>query len=187
MLNADREDTVRQAILLMVGLLWLAACTTSTITPQVEVKPTQAYQTIALGDVDVADKIWAPQVEHFRRAFIARLKESNAFATVTEQPPATPAAGVLTVSGQITEIDKGSRALRAIVGFGAGRARAQGDFKITDANGAVLASFTSAKAYSGGAGIGGFDLVDIDDLMEKFGSDTADAVVHWSKGEPLDQ
>ena len=178
---------MKRAVILLLTALWMAGCTMSTITPQAAVKPTQAYSTVVLGDVEVQDTIWAPQIEHFRRAFIARLKESNAFQAVLDKPPAAMPADAITVSGKITEIEKGSRAMRAIIGFGAGRARAQGDFKVVDANGHELASFTSAKAYSGGAGIGGFDLVDIDDLMEKFGTDTADAVIRWSKGEPLDQ
>ena len=178
---------MKRAVILFLTALWIAGCTMSTITPQAVVKPTQTYNTVVLGDVEVQDKIWAPQIERFRRAFIARFKESNTFEAISDNPPAAIPADAIIVSGKITEIEKGSRAMRAIVGFGAGRARAQGDFKVVDASGHELASFTSAKAYSGGAGIGGFDLVDIDDLMEKFGTDTADAVIRWSKGEPLDQ
>ena len=70
--------------------------------------------------------------------------------------------------------------------MGAGRERVTGLFEIADASGAVLARFENAKAYSGGAGIGGFDMLDLDELMEKFGAETADAVVRWSKGQALD-
>jgi hypothetical protein len=178
---------MKRVILVAAGMLWLGGCTTSTITPQAVQKPAQAYKEIALGDVTVDDKIWEPQIEHFRRGFIARLKETNAFATVSDKVPTPIPADEIAVNGRITEIDKGSRALRVIIGMGAGRARVQGDFQIDDPSGAKVVSFTSAKAYSGGAGIGGFDMLDIDDLMEKFGADTADAVVHWSKGEPIDQ
>ncbi|MFZ0692760.1 MAG: hypothetical protein WAN51_01165 [Alphaproteobacteria bacterium] len=48
-----------------------------------------------------------------------------------------------------------------------------------------MTSFQTEKGYSGGAGIGGFDLVDMNDLAGKLGEETADVVGRWSKGQKL--
>ena len=97
-----------------------------------------------------------------------------------------PAHEAIVVSGKLTEIDKGSTAARWIIGFGAGRAIARGTFEIKDAGGATLARFESRKAYSGGAGIGGANLLDMDDLVRKLGEETANSLIRWSNGEPLE-
>jgi hypothetical protein len=89
------------------------------------------------------------------------------------------------VTGQVTEVQKGNKALRLLVGFGAGAASASGVFELSDDDDTTLARFTSSKGYAGGAGIGGFDLVDIDDLMQQLGKETADTIIRWTKGESL--
>jgi hypothetical protein len=169
-----------------VAIALLTGCTTTTITPQMVEKPTQSYNLLELGEIQVQDKIWAPQVAWFRRGFVARLKEVGSFATVADPADPTLPIDAIVVSGEITEIDKGSAVARFLIGMGAGRARAGGRFAIADASGKVLAKFDSAKAYSGGIGIGGADFLDIDEIMQKFGADTADAVVRWSKGQAID-
>jgi hypothetical protein len=141
---------------------------------------------MVLGVVAAPDKASEPTVVYFRRGFTRRLEETKAFATVVDAAPTASLPAALVVSGRITEIDKGSRAARLLIGFGAGRQRVQGSFEITDAQGKSLAKFDAAKAYSGGAGIGGGDFLDMDELMEKFGTETADAVVRWTKGGKLD-
>ena len=97
----------------------------------------------------------------------------------------TPPAAVV-ISGKLTEIDKGSTAARWIIGFGAGRAIARATFEIKDAGGVTLARFESRKAYSGGAGLGGANLLDMDDLVRKLGEETANSLIRWSNGEPLE-
>ena len=99
---------------------------------------------------------------------------------------ATPAAGTLLVSGRITNVDRGSRLKRMLIGFGAGRARLHGAFEIDDERGDKLVQFEAGKDYSGGVGMGGVDFVDIEDLMEQFGAETAVAVWHWSRGEEME-
>lgn len=179
-------DRRGRSALLGLCVLLLGACTTTSIRPMTQIKPTQTYTTVSLGNIAVYDSIWATQVEHFRRGFVARLNETKAFANVINPAGAAPPADGITLSGKITEIDKGDKVARVLIGMGAGRERVNGLFEIADASGAVLARFENAKAYSGGAGIGGFDMLDLDELMEKFGADTADAVVRWSKGQTLD-
>ena len=90
------------------------------------------------------------------------------------------------VSGTITEIDRGSAAARFIIGFGAGRAIARGTFEIHVASGLTLAKFESRKSYSGGAGIGGADMVSMKELVQQLGAETANVVTRWTKGQRLD-
>ncbi len=84
--------------------------------------------------------------------------------TVVVAAGAVPPSAVV-ISGKLTEIDKGSTAARWIIGFGAGRAIARGTFEIKDTDGVTLARFEGRKAYSGGAGIGGANFLDMDDLV----------------------
>jgi hypothetical protein len=60
-------------------------------------------------------------------------------------------------------------------------------FEVADQDGKVLTKFQSRKAYSGGAGIGGFDLVDMQDLARKLGEDTAESIVRWSLTGKLEE
>jgi hypothetical protein len=60
-------------------------------------------------------------------------------------------------------------------------------FEVADQDGKVLTKFHSRKAYSGGAGIGGFDLVDMQDLARKLGEDTAESIVRWSLTGKLEE
>ncbi|HXQ67571.1 MAG TPA: DUF4410 domain-containing protein [Alphaproteobacteria bacterium] len=176
----------RRAIVL-ASLALVAACTTTTITPQAAQKPAQHYTIVELGSVEPTDKTWVGEALHFRKGFVDRLRELKAFDTVNDPADGSPPPEAIVVSGAITQVDKGSKVVRWLIGFGAGRARVEGEFQITDAGGTVLAKFGNAKAYSGGYGFGGLDLLDIDDIMEKFGADTADAVVRWSQGKPVDE
>ena len=174
---------------LRVGFILLAVvlggCTTTTVTPEFVRTPVERYQVVAVGDLTSEDKLWDYLLPHFRRAFVQRIQEDKTFTTALDPAPDVLLQSSILLTGKITEVDKGSKAWRAIVGFGAGRARVRGLFQIRDAKGVVLAKFESKKAYSGGAGIGGFDLLDMEDLMARFGKDTADSVIKWSKGEGI--
>lgn len=168
------------------ALLLVAGCTTTTINPTKVERPSRSYAVVALADITAVDAASQSYVPFFRRGFAHRIKTLKLFDNVLDPAPARPPPSSIVVSGRLTEIDKGDRAERVFIGFGAGRARLRGDFEIRDAQGATLATFEGGKAYSGGPGIGGFDLIDIDDLMEKFGEETADTVWRWSKGRDLD-
>ena len=168
----------------MFCALLVGGCTTTTITPQSVQAPPQSYHAIVGGDLAASDPTWASYPAHFRKGFEEKLRESQALAVI-DAVGANARPDAVRIDGRLTEVDKGSRVARLLIGFGAGRARVRGDFTVVDSRGAKLASFESGKAYSGGAGIRGGDLLDMDDLMEKFGADTAEAVIRWSRGEPL--
>ena len=165
----------------------LGACTTTTITPElVQPAPEQNIDTVVVAELTSEDELLELYIPHLRQGLVARLREAEDFKEVIvgSASPAPPAA--IVISGKLTEIDKGSTAARWIIGFGAGRAIARATFEIKDAGGATLARFESRKAYSGGAGIGGADFLDMDDLVRKLGEETANSLIRWSNGEPLE-
>ncbi len=172
---------------LLFLVVFLAGCTTTTVTPEFVQPPAMKYQVVAVGDISIVDKqLWGQLAPHFRRAFIERIRKEKTFTGALDLAPnPLPTEGLL-FTGKITEVDKGSKAARLIIGFGAGRAKVRGQFQIRDASGKVLVKFESKKAYSGGVGIGGADFLDMQDLMAKFGEDVAGSLISWSKGQGLE-
>ncbi|RMD62325.1 MAG: DUF4410 domain-containing protein [Alphaproteobacteria bacterium] len=180
----SRKHPAPWGVILALGLL-LSACTTTTIEPTLVTKPMRVYDTVFIGDIDSSEKIWQGRLPYFREGLVDKLHEAGLFTQVSDTVPETLPESAILVSGTVTEVDKGNKALRFLIGFGAGRARVEGNFAIADKSG-VLARFTSAKAYSGGAGIGGIDMMDMDELMTALGEVTAESIIRWSKGESLE-
>ncbi len=172
----------------VASVLVLAGCTTTTIEPQVLQKPAGAYDAVIVGDLKIEGELWQHLLPHFRHEMVQKLRQSKAFGkvVVVKKTPA-PAAqkSSIVVSGRITEIDKGSAAARILIGFGAGRAKVRGKFTIRDNAGNTLAKFGAAESYSGGAGIGGWTMIQMEELLQRLGASTAETVVRWSKGEDL--
>jgi hypothetical protein len=100
----------------------IVGCTFKHVEPEVSTPPVQQYSGIAVGDITAEDKIWEYLVPHFRRGFVEAMAELKAFNTVLDPAPETLVESSVVLSGKITEVDKGSEALRWIIGFGAGRA-----------------------------------------------------------------
>jgi len=176
-----------RGILVGAILILVSACTNTTITPQYANAPEKKYDAAAVGDVTAADKLWDSLIPYFRRGFRDQLTKDPSFTSISEDPPTAPVpASTIVISGTITEIERGSAAARFIIGFGAGREIARGTFEIHDADGRVLAKFESRKAYSGGAGVGGADMVSMEELVQQLGAETANVVTRWMKGQKLD-
>jgi hypothetical protein len=181
-----KARATRYILLAMVGVsLSLGACTTTTITPEVVTAPPQSYDTIVIREIEATDELVETRLPYFRAGLVGGLREADAFPNIVESDTDPVPMSGISLTGRITEVDKGSKALRFIIGFGAGRAKAAGSFELHDAEANLLAKFESRKAYSGGAGIGGFDFLDMDELLEELGQETAGVVIRWSKGEPL--
>jgi len=172
------------ATLLLVGAT--AGCTFKQVSPEVLKAPPQKYPLLVVGDITCGDPLWEPLVPHFRRGLVTRLKEQKAFDEVMDSAPTPLPEGALYFSGKISEVEKGSAALRWIVGFGAGKAHVSGSFELHDAGGQSLAKLTASESYLGGAGLGGAGYLDMEDLMGRFGESTADRIVKWSRGEKLE-
>jgi hypothetical protein len=176
--------------ILFIAVLAISAgivgCTFKHIQPEIFTAPTQKYSVVAMGNITSDDKLWENLVAHFRRGFVDKLSESKTFDTILDPAPTTLAALSIILSGRITEVHKGSEALRWIIGFGAGRSRVSGTFTITSDRGETLAKFDAQETYSGGLGIGGAGFLDMEDLMQRFGKTIAVRVVQWSRGEKTD-
>lgn len=179
------DRTNKLAGLAALALLATSGCANTTITPAQAAKPTQTYNTVALGEVSVSDALWTPYVPYFKKGFTEQLQKEGLTNAPEPAPDPLPAEAI-SISGRLTEIDKGDRALRLIIGFGAGRETAQGSFEIKDGQGSILARFESREAYSGGMGIGGGDFLDAEDLTQRLGEETAKAVARWTRGQELD-
>jgi hypothetical protein len=173
-------------LLLLFTSLLLGACTTTTINPVAVQKPAEHYQNIAVGEVTAKDVLWNTYAIELRRALIAAMIKSKKFAQVLDPPPQPLPPSTILLTGQVTEADKGDAALRWIIGLGAGRAHLSGDFQLVDAANNVVAHFSTRKAYSGGAGIGGAGFVDMDDLAKQAGEETASAIAKWSETGELE-
>src|SRR5262245_44186003 len=122
-------------IALLAVLLYgaLQACTFKNIQPLVISAPTESYSIVAVGSITSADKLYENLAAHFRRGFVEELGKLNAFQTIQDPAPETLASSAVLVSATLTQINKGSEALRWIIGFGAGRASIVGTFTIQNA------------------------------------------------------
>ena len=171
----------------VIALLQVAGCSTASVTPTKVEEPTQTYSVVALGQLMAADDATATSLLYFRNGFTRRLEELKGFEKVFALAPEALPPDAVVVSGQFLAFSEGSRALRFWIGFGAGSAQLRASFEIRDASGKVLAQFEGSKSYAGDLGIGGFDAADMNDLMSKFGAQTAEAVSRWSKGQSLQE
>ncbi len=175
---------MRQGMSLTICALLVAAlagCTGTTVrpsnTPQIVPK---TYTVAVIGEITTNDELWHAYTIEARRQFISELNTSQAFSQVSDSMT-PPGEDVVIITGQITEVDKGSTAARMLVGFGAGRAHITADFQLKDSSGGSLGNYSVRKTYAGGAGIGGIGLLDMDDLAQKLGNDAADSLAIWAK------
>lgn len=159
----------------------LAGCTGTTVRPSntQQIVP-KTYTVAVVGKITASDELWSTYTIDARRQFVSELNASRAFSQVSDSPP-PPGARVVLVTGQITEVDRGSPAARFLVGFGAGRAHITADFQLTDASGASLGTYSVRKTYAGGAGIGGAGFLDMEDLAQKLGNEAANSLAGWAK------
>jgi hypothetical protein len=147
--------------------------------------PTQKYAKVAVGPITVTDKLWESLVPHFRRGFVTRLAELRTFDAVLDPAPSPLPAATVLISGQIVEVQKGSAAKRLFVGMGAGKALVSGNFEARDSANQILGMFSASESYLGGIGIGGAGLLDMEDLMQRFGTSMAERLGQWARGEKI--
>jgi len=69
------------------------------------------------------------------------------------------------------------------VGMDAGKKRVLGEFAVHAADGTKLTAFTARKSYLGGQGIGGWDMMKIEDLVDQLGQLAAETTDKWVRGE----
>lgn len=170
-----------------IGIALIAAgCTFAGLKPELAgAPPPSPPRVLVLGEVKVADPLWQSYIPHFRRGVEDWVRGKGAFESVLAERPAELPADSIVLVGTLTEVDKGSTALRWIVGMGAGQAKVKGDFEIQDPGGVALARFSARESYLGGAGIGGAGFLDMEDLVRRFAETVAETTRDWSRGKPI--
>jgi uncharacterized protein DUF4410 len=158
-----------------------AGCATTTVNRDMLQMAARTYPVVVIGDFNTGDQLWQGYATQARKGLNAKLAGSKAFMEVIDSGGAPAPANAVVLSGKLTEADKGSTAARWLIGFGAGKAHITAEFQLAEPNGTVVGKFSVRKAYSGGAGIGGANLLDMDDLAQQLGEEAANTIVAWSK------
>lgn len=169
----------------IAALVALSACTTVTVTPKSTQAPTQTYHMVVIGKGENPDARTVYLDGYFREGLIRRLGELKAFDQVTDTPPATPSPDTLFVTGWVSEADKGDEALRFFVGMGAGRERVTAQLDLKNSDGQSVGHLEIRKAYSGGMGIGGATVIDLEGLTKQVGEQAAQTLWDWSQGKSV--
>ncbi len=153
--------------------------------------PKDRPSTLALGQLKITDaRLTDPEQKVMAHAFQLGVEkwcaEHKAFDVVKDIPMTNVPAAALVVSGTITEVEKGSAAARFWVGMGAGQERAQGEFSLQSPDGTKLMAFVARKSYLGGSGIGGWDMMKLEDLLDQLGQLVAETTDKWLRGAKLE-
>lgn len=172
--------------LLATSLLLLGACTTVTVTPQSAEPPKQTYRAVIVGSLAPKSPALGYLNSYFQEGLVRRLNELKAFESISEAPSTTNAPDAIFVFGTVTEADKGDPVLRGFVGFGAGREHVTAELELKGSDGKSLGHLEIRKAYSGGAGIGGWATVlDVEELTKQVGEQAAQTLLDWSQGKQI--
>jgi Domain of unknown function (DUF4410) len=117
--------------------------------------------------------------------FVAKLKELGPFTTVAGlEAGATAASDALVVDGKFTEMDPGSRAVRYLVGFGAGKSGVTVEGTVRTGGGTQLATFSQRRV--GVMGVAGGNSMDkLKSDTRDIGEDVAKFLSAWATGKKL--
>jgi hypothetical protein len=119
----------------IVGLIVLAAVA-STPESAAAAGPRSQYDAVAIAPFTVAAGLDVPPdyLVSLMQDIVAEVQKTKKFRQVHlgEDAPGSESA-LLRISGSITQFDKGNRAARYFVGFGAGRSKIQAHVTFTDA------------------------------------------------------
>lgn len=180
-------------VLLAAALLALTGC----VSTFKEIKPlaggpppNQRPSVLMIGELEISDaRIAEPEQKILVNAFQLGVQkwcaEHKAIGIHKDSCPTNLPPNSILLKGNLTEIEKGSAAARFWVGMGAGQQRAQGEFAIDSADGTRLTSFTARKSYLGGLGIGGGDMIKMEDLVDQLGQLVAETTDKWLRGEKI--
>jgi hypothetical protein len=136
---------------------------------------------------DEEDKKLAAEMPSYLQAeLVRRLRESGLFARVinaseTDYSPGSDKALVL--DGEITRLAPGSRALRYIVGFGAGRSKAQSEMRFVDAQTSKVFMVTADRSVAAYGIFGGDSRDHLRESFDDMARNLAKFLVRLSKGE----
>lgn len=152
--------------------------------------PATKPSALALGELKITDaRLSRPEQQAMASAFELGFEkwcgEHRGFEVLKHTAATNLPPGAIMVEGTITEIEKGSAAARFWVGMGAGQQRATGEFVVRGPDGAKLAAFTARKSYLGGQGIGGWDVLKLQDLVDQLGQLVAETTDKWVRGAKI--
>jgi hypothetical protein len=116
--------------------------------------------------------------------FVAKLKPMGPFTDVAVVTGDGVPPDAIVVDGKFTEMDPGSRAKRAFVGYGAGKSGVKVQGTITSADGTVLATFEQRRVGVMG-GMGGDSMDKLRSDAKSIGEDLAKFLSAWASGKKL--
>ncbi len=190
-----KEPSRRIALLAAVVVLgWLGTGCVSTFK---EVKPLSVGtppavkpRAVALGQLKITDgRLSQPEQSMMADSFDLGIKkwyaEHPGLEVLGHSAATNPPPGAIILEGTITEVEKGSAAARFWVGMGAGQQRALGEFAVLSPEGTKLVTFIARKSYLGGTGIGGGDMMKVEDLVGQLGQLVAETTDKWLRGEKI--
>jgi len=156
----------------------------------------KAYQVIAVSLFPVTDltikdegdrRLAASMSAFFQSEFVRRLRESGLFARVvnlTETSWQPGAEKALRLDGRISRLGEGSQAARAFLGlYGAGKARAQSDMTLTDAQTGQPVLVTADRRVAQMGVFGGDSKDHLKEAFDDMARDLARFLLRLSRGE----
>ncbi len=180
-LKASRFRSI--GILLAIAAI-SGACAFTAVKPGTITGPPQKYRSLMVGEV-TGDKVSPELKAKFVNALKDKLAAAQLFDVVAISGQGDATGPTVTLTSTITEFDEGSGVLRTLVGFGAGRARATGVFRLADEK-QELAQFSGTRTYAGGLGIGGPGYLSMEDLLNRLADTATESVGKWVKGQPIE-
>src|SRR5262245_59462602 len=115
----------------LVVAVTLAGCagTFGAVSPQgLAERPSETPKVLVLQDIHVADTTWETYKPQFAKGLSEWIEKNGAIVQVITDSATTPPTDSIVLTGTLTELDKGSAAMRFWVGMGAGQSKAKGDF-----------------------------------------------------------
>ena len=156
----------------------------------------KAYPVIAISLFPVTDptikddgdrRLAASMSAFFQAELVRRMRESGLFTRVvnlTETPWQPGADKALRLDGRITRLGEGSQAARALAGlYGAGKARAQSDMTLTDAQTGQPVIVTADRRVAQMGLFGGDSKDHLKESFDDMARDLAKCLVRLSRGE----
>jgi hypothetical protein len=152
------------------------------------------YKVIAVTLLPVTDKMedegdrrfGAEMSTFFQGELVRRLRGSGLFQRVVHTGEMQFQSGeqtALKVEGQITRLGRGSQALRYLVGFGAGAARAQADLKFVEVPSGKVVMVISDRRIAAAGQFGGGDREHLRESFDDMARDLAKFLMRLSRGE----
>jgi len=145
---------------------------------------------LVLGELKVSDdRLTGTEKQAMDKAFQSGVEkwfaEHKSLELLKNVAPTNLPPRAILLEGTITQVERGSAAARFWVGMGAGQQRALGQFTLRGPEGAKLTAFTARKSYLGGQGIGGWDMLKLEDLVGQLGELVAETTDKWVSGAKI--